>query len=43
MERTNREGFSQKHPFLFGSLLIITAVGHKQGAQAAGRFWGDNK
>ncbi|HBR07060.1 MAG TPA: signal peptide peptidase SppA [Desulfovibrio sp.] len=40
MERTNRERFSQKHPFLFGSLLIITAVALILGAMAVSRLMG---
>lgn len=41
MERArNRQGFSQKHPFLFGSLMILTAVALVLGAMAASRFVG---
>jgi protease-4 len=40
MERTNREGFSQKHPFLFGSLLITPAGALIRGAMAASRLAG---
>lgn len=41
MERArNRQGFSQKHPFLFGSLMILTAVALVLGAMAVSRFMG---
>ncbi|MES9996798.1 signal peptide peptidase SppA [Desulfovibrio aminophilus] len=39
METRNNERFSQKHPFLFGSLLIVTAVALILGAMAASRLF----
>ncbi len=39
METRNNERFSQRHPFLFGSLLIVTAVALILGAMAASRLF----